>query len=564
MQARALSTRQRGQSVDIDLGSAVGPVNIAAPTIAGNPWIGQTLTADHGPWSGTRPMNYAYQWYGNTVAIEGAQQRTFAIPTDDPDYIAAELAVQVRASNSAGAETAMSASVTVTVVPPFFQGVYNINGPMQVGQTVYAFYTVGGTAPITPSFRWFQDSIEVDGEVSNGLLLTEGMLGAPITLEITLTNDAGTAVVTTAARVVLAADPVAPQNIAAPEITGTPNPGEELTVSNGDWTGTEPITFARQWRADSVPIEGATASTYLVPDDPGQVGKMIDAVITASNVVDDVPAAASAVEIVSAGGSYVQATGGTITTDGDFKVHTLVDGQTLSVTVGGDVGYLIVGSGGAGGTQGGAGAGGDVKHGTMTLAIDDYPVVIGAAGTAFFDADGTDGGAASFNGITAPGGGGGGKYSEAGHDGASGGGGGAGGDGGAGGAATGDGNSGGAGLGGGGGGGGGGATAAGVSATDMSGGAGGAGYTSSISGTAQVYGSGGGGGAGGTGTASGGVGGTNAGNGDDIVDGTAQSLATGAADGYGGGGGGGGGWFVASNGGAGGLGTVVIRRRFQN
>ena len=74
------------------------------------------------------------------------------------------------------------------------------------------------------------------------------------------------------------------------------------------------------------------------------------------------------VKIYAGGGSAfspLSATGGTITTDGNFKVHTFNSSGTFQITSGsGDVQYLVVaGGGGAGGgngtnARGGAGAGG--------------------------------------------------------------------------------------------------------------------------------------------------------------------------------------------------------------
>ncbi|OAM77703.1 hypothetical protein [Devosia elaeis] len=69
-----------------------------------------------------------------------------------------------------------------------------------------------------------------------------------------------------------------PQNSAPPEITGTAQVGETLTGSDGTWT--ESPTFARQWLADGVAIEGETGTTYVpVADD---VGKVIALRVTAT------------------------------------------------------------------------------------------------------------------------------------------------------------------------------------------------------------------------------------------------------------------------------------------
>ena len=129
---------------------------------------------------------------------------------------------------------------------------------------------------------------------------------------------------------------------------------------------------------------------------------------------------------------YIIATGGTITTVGDFKIHSFTGDGTFEVTQGtgqkGKVDYLVVAGGGSasagtgGGTPGG-GAGG-LRIGSvsspgspplvasgMQMEPGSYPVVVGAgaAGPAYPPADGPGAGrgaSSSFNGITSAGGGG--------------------------------------------------------------------------------------------------------------------------------------------------------------
>src|SRR3990167_1031387 len=83
----------------------------------------------------------------------------------------------------------------------------------------------------------------------------------------------------------------------------------------------------------------------------------------------------------AAAGGFITATGGTITTDGDYKVHTFTASGTFEVTSGsGNVWYLVIAGGGGGGrgaTNQYPGAGGGAG-GFRTNAVYDYAVSVNA------------------------------------------------------------------------------------------------------------------------------------------------------------------------------------------
>jgi hypothetical protein len=244
------------------------------------------------------------------------------------------------------------------------------------------------------------------------------------------------------------------------------------------------------------------------------------------------------------------ASGGTITTDADYKVHSFTADGTLTVTAGGFVEYLVVAGGGSGGGSyaGGGGAGG-MQTGFLEVAAGSYSITVGDGGAAVGDTSEANNGENSvFSTITSIGGGGGGNTGtgDAGHTGGSGGGGAAS-SGAAGAATTGQGSAGGAGSSGNAGGGGGGASAAGSAGSSTTGGNGGAGLASSITGASVTYADGGGGGGQGAGGSGGGSGGG---------DGDTSSGMHGVANT---GSGGGGRWVGSYTPGAGGSGIVIIR-----
>jgi hypothetical protein len=293
---------------------------------------------------------------------------------------------------------------------------------------------------------------------------------------------------------------------------------------------------------------------------------------------------------------FINATGGTITTCGNFKIHTFTSSSTFTINsaptpANNNVSYMVVaGGGGGGGNRGGGGGAGGFREGEtpaapytgsplkncagLPVSVQAYPITVGAGGAGQpGNATGIKGSDSVFSTITSTGGGYGADDDVVGGPGGSGGGGGGGGsfaggsgndpsvsppqgNNGASSASDGRGNQ---------GAGGGGATAAGtVNTTSPAGGTGGAGATSSITGSPVAR--AGGGGAGGVpGVACGSAGGTGGGGtGNPRVAGGGTPTAAGTAN-TGGGGGGGGESPTASNnlGGTGGSGIVVIRYKFQ-
>jgi hypothetical protein len=249
------------------------------------------------------------------------------------------------------------------------------------------------------------------------------------------------------------------------------------------------------------------------------VGSSTDSTFTVT-ATDGLNTASRSFTITVAPPPFISASGGTITEDGDFKVHTFNSTDTFTVAnVGADptygtvVEYLVVGGGGGPGqSHGGGGGAGGYRHNSaysMTVSATSYSVTVGTSPN-----NQSNGGASSFNSIQSAGGGYGGNNNQAGNSGGSGGGGGShpGGAGGGGGnspsVSPSQGNSGGSGSPGGpryGTGGGGGAGGSGGHGNANQAGSGGSASTNDISGTSLGY-AGGGGGHGHGGGAAGGSG----------------------------------------------------------
>jgi len=395
-------------------------------------------------------------------------------------------------------------------------------------------------------------------------------------------------------------------------LPATPSAGNIVSVS--DYNGsaaTNTITIAR----NSSNINGNASDYDITKSDSAITFVYVDATVGWTSVQTS--------SITDNQNPFITATGGTITSCGDYKIHTFTGPGTFTVTNAGTpagattVDYLAVAGGGSGGNgfvnnncgPGGGGAGGfressGAASGCYTasplgacvsalpVSIQGYPITVGGGGTAAGPGDvplSTPGSNSVFSTITSTGGGYGGnatpappspaypgipgKNTDDGGDGGSGGGGArisgptSGGTGNTPPVSPPQGQPGGTGSPGAGGGG---ATAAGTGGVDCSSvGNGGAGATTSISGSPTAYAGGGGAGhtCGETGGGNGGAGGGGAGGLHGPTAGCAACTQGTAGTANTGGGGGGQGGAVSSpspaTSGAGGSGIVIIRYKFQ-
>lgn len=358
-------------------------------------------------------------------------------------------------------------------------------------------------------------------------------------------------------------------------LPASPSAGDFVALKDYAATfGSNSLTIAR----NGSNIQGAATNSFISTNRASVVLQFIDAtkgwLYLVENNVSDLEQAL-----------YVTATGGTITTSGDYKIHTFNSSGTFTVSCAGNsvgsnnVEYLIVAGGGGGGAGGGANAGGGAGAGgyrtdtSVSVTAQAYPVTVGGggAGNVYGSCLTTASNSVALSITSARGGSGGnGDGHGARVNGQSGGSGGA-----ASGVQTGGGSGGnsppvsppqgnaggqggqGLGLGGGGGGG---AGAVGANASCGAAGAGGNGSPSTINGSNVTRAGGGGGGGNSYGPASGAGGGSGGGGSG------ATSASAGSVGSTNTGGGGGGGWGHPGpfDGGNGGSGVVIIRYKYQN
>ena len=287
------------------------------PDLHGSAQVGRTLTVDHGSWYGTTPINYGYQWQrcssgGVCTDIGGATTSSYVPVGADVGY---RLRATVTARNSVGSASASSNSTAAVVAAATAPSVHEqpgLHGRAQVGQTV----TVDngrwdGTSPIAYSYRWQRctaggSCTDISGAARSSYVPVAGDVGYRLRAIVTATNSAGTASAASSptGTVVAAASP--PSAYRQPDVHGRAQVGQTVTVDNGRWYGTTPISYSYQWQrctagGTCTDIGGATKSSYVPV--AGDVGYRLRATVTARNSVGSASIASNLTAAVVAVGS---------------------------------------------------------------------------------------------------------------------------------------------------------------------------------------------------------------------------------------------------------------------
>ncbi len=254
---------------------AGGLRNTAAPTIAGEPKVGKTLTASPGTWSVANPT-FAYQWLANGQVITGATTTTF-VPT--AAEVGKSLVVRVTAQSPGYGPGVASSQPTAAVAsdPIVNNGLPTVSGSPVVGGTLTT--TNGTWTPVPTSFayQWLADGTAITGATASSYKPVTGDVGKRLSARVTASRaDNSDGVATSTQTVAVKQSDFV--NTAAPVVSGTPQAGSTLRASNGSWTPT-PTSFAYQWLADGTPIAGAVAATYTPIE--GNVGRRISVTVTA-------------------------------------------------------------------------------------------------------------------------------------------------------------------------------------------------------------------------------------------------------------------------------------------
>lgn len=274
--------------------------NTGAPSVSGTPKVGTKLTAKAGSWS-VSGTSYKYQWYASGSSISGATSSTF---TPTSTQYGKTIQVKVTASKSGYTSVSATSGKTAAVAKGTFSNTAApaISGTAQVGATLSVSTGTWSPTPSSYSYQWYAGGLAIAGATASSFTPTVAEVGQTITATVSVERSGYTTTSTTSA----ATGPVANgtmTNTTVPTITGDPVVGETLTATSGTWSP-EPDTWAYQWYADGVAIDGATGETLTLT--AAQEGTGITVTQTASKAGYDDDAITSAATVPVATGTLVE------------------------------------------------------------------------------------------------------------------------------------------------------------------------------------------------------------------------------------------------------------------
>jgi hypothetical protein len=190
----------------------------------------------------------------------------------------------------------------------------SISGTVRQGETLTASPgSWGGAVPITYTYAWQRcdangtGCASISGATDKTYKLTSGDVGKTIRVKVVAQNADGSAQAFSTPTAEVAPPNSAPANTGQPDPSGTAQEGQTITVNNGSWTGTAPITYTYAWQRCTPGtgscsfISGETKNNYVLVK--ADVGFQMRAEVTASNSVGKSSAFSNLTEKVIAKGS---------------------------------------------------------------------------------------------------------------------------------------------------------------------------------------------------------------------------------------------------------------------
>jgi hypothetical protein len=237
-------------------GDAVQPVRTLAatpvPIIQGITKVGETIGIDLGAWDDG--VEFAFQWYIDNDAVEGATENTFEVP---PAAVDLDVFVEVTGTKT-GYNPSLQTSDPVTIEPGTLVNtpVPTITGTLKTGQKLTANEKIWDDG-VTFEYQWFASGKAIGGATNKTFTLTAAQLAKTISVKVTGSLEGYVSVTkasASSAKVAAGAITIAP----VPEIVGIAKAGKAVSVKTGVWVSGAKLKIV--WLLDGKAIKGATGT----------------------------------------------------------------------------------------------------------------------------------------------------------------------------------------------------------------------------------------------------------------------------------------------------------------
>ncbi|WP_286690718.1 LPXTG cell wall anchor domain-containing protein [Aeromicrobium sp. REDSEA-S38_B2] len=182
------------ESVSDPLTVRVKLAEVSPPTVEGTPEVGATLkVAKPAVFNDDSPdVTVSHKWYRDFVTVVG-EGDTYTLTKDDVGstiYYSAEAirpgeAFPAYSFDFTGIGPVTKAALTITGLPV-------IEGDAVVGKTLTASPAPSSDDDAMVAFQWFADGQPIDGATEKTLVLTDALVGKPVTVRQTVSRDGAT------------------------------------------------------------------------------------------------------------------------------------------------------------------------------------------------------------------------------------------------------------------------------------------------------------------------------------------------------------------------------------
>jgi hypothetical protein len=222
---------------------------------------------------------------------------------------AASVALGTAATTATTSTTATTAKTATMPAAPSNTSPPTISGTDRDGALLTASPGKWTGSPASYTFQWLRCDADgancgaIQGANSQRYTVASADVGHRLRVDVTARSGDGTSTARSQATGVVQAAGSAPANTALPAISGGVQEGSVLTVSNGSWNGTQPISYAYAWqRCDAqggncATIPGSSSSKYTLA--AADVGHTVRAQVTATNARGSSTATSSQTALVA-------------------------------------------------------------------------------------------------------------------------------------------------------------------------------------------------------------------------------------------------------------------------